>query len=891
MQNVDIQNRLQTIRERLLKAIAKNDSLPSLERLDREEFVLDYEERDRLLGKADGKVREVRREIEEDNMKKKVIGARIKQECWDSMEIIGQSIKSFNPDPLTGRHTVVPNYPIRKQSLEEIERVNRVMFLRKVGMLVANATAKVTQKKGGVREMDLTEELDGSDTEADTQAKAPTPAPDVPPALLYTPFDLTTNDRRRTQMILLQDHIQNLKKNFNNKFAEFVKLKRDEMLKIEEKGERCKGIMDELGNVEGVEIFKPVLDREEEPGLVVEVKDEEIKCEKFITPEEQQRLLEKQRQDAERLRAAALDNARDRALTQMMNNRLEDRSAEEDTKALLTKPDFMTTKPASEWLDEEKKLAKEYEKKLATQKEEQEKTRKALETELKKLLASITEICDQFDSISLRQTLFELKLSTDNIIYQHELVLIKLYASILYASEDEAKEQAITSRLEACKGEKMHYSAEIPELKKDLERCREEYETALKKDKEVERAFRKEFGAPGMEGWWEACWRLFKRRDAAEDSRDGTTTDPSQQDLNPYKPYEPQHHPSRPTSHALTPAFSTLPPPTPCPLNPQTDTPEGLPADLFQNLIAIRNRKIQTEADLHTVSQTLHNLQTLITNLLEASDQIRLETEELTGEMNGFVDYRFGSTFDLEVLVGLKQGQVEVPQAPVVTDYSDAVLVHRSVVERLNEAIVALGQTKVAALREMKEYRRGIHALEWETKMLDFQAESLTLRTRDIQLLRVTKSMQEFIRGGDDKKHLHEIAALEKRAEHSIKAHHHKLSEMKAAIERLERKVREKKGENKRLDMKVDSLGQDVRDRKMIAGVVDEEKADEGGKISAQIRSKPKGRKNALGSIYARRRLIDLAKSQAQDIAILREEVERLRLRTYPAFPARRAEF
>lgn len=39
-----------------------------------------------------------------------------------------------------------------------------------------------------------------------------------------------------------------------------------------------------------------------------------------------------------------------------------------------------------------------------------------------------------------------------------------------------------------------------------------------------------------------------------------------------------------------------------------------------------------------------------------------------------------------------------------------------------------------------------------------------------------------------------------------------------------------------------------------------------------------------LRTIYQRRKYIDLARSQAQDISILREEVERLRLRTYPAF-------
>ncbi len=39
-----------------------------------------------------------------------------------------------------------------------------------------------------------------------------------------------------------------------------------------------------------------------------------------------------------------------------------------------------------------------------------------------------------------------------------------------------------------------------------------------------------------------------------------------------------------------------------------------------------------------------------------------------------------------------------------------------------------------------------------------------------------------------------------------------------------------------------------------------------------------------LSEIYNRRKLLDLAKSQAQDIAILRQEVHRLRLKTYPSF-------
>jgi hypothetical protein len=49
----------------------------------------------------------------------------------------------------------------------------------------------------------------------------------------------------------------------------------------------------------------------------------------------------------------------------------------------------------------------------------------------------------------------------------------------------------------------------------------------------------------------------------------------------------------------------------------------------------------------------------------------------------------------------------------MVTEYSDALLLDKSVVEKLNKQIQKLGKSKVDALIEMKNYRKGIHALEW----------------------------------------------------------------------------------------------------------------------------------------------------------------------------------
>jgi hypothetical protein len=162
-----------------------------------------------------------------------------------------------------------------------------------------------------------------------------------------------------------------------------------------------------------------------------------------------------------------------------------------------------------------------------------------------------------------------------------------------------------------------------------------------------------------------------------------------------------------------------------------------------------------------------------------------------------------------------------------------------------------------------------------ENKMLDFRAEDSIIRTRDIQLLRLTKQMQEYLRSGDEYAHGTEIAALEKRAEYSLKAHQHKLDEKNRSLTKLSRKVNEKTGQNTKLDNQLEELGRAVSERQEIYESSSKKKSGVAEVSSDDI---------ALLEIYNRRRLVDLAKAQAQDISILREEVERLRLRTYPAF-------
>ena len=376
---------------------------------------------------------------------------------------------------------------------------------------------------------------------------------------------------------------------------------------------------------------------------------------------------------------------------------------------VLVKADWMN-KPKEEMSEEERKQVKEFEKRVAQHKEEQEKYRKALETELRKLQSSVSEICQLFDE--KLKDFFLTKLASDQNIFQNELKMIKLGQAIIFSEDDEVRELSVVNRLEELKSEKAACAAEIPEIKKDLEKCREEYDSAVKKDREVERQFKKEFHQ--FDFYFDNLIKLFKRRELTkvctyDDQKvlSNRLVKTNEAEETP-KQVENGRDPFAEHQRALTVVEDVIPQ-----LSKEVDCPEGLGEDSWSKLVEYRDRKINTESDVKATQKKFNEMQTLVQSVLDESERIKNETDRVSNDLAEFLEYKFLSTYNVESLFQLKQGQVEVHQAPVVTDYSDTVLLHRIVVEKLNENILALGGSKVDALQEMKDYRKGIHALEW----------------------------------------------------------------------------------------------------------------------------------------------------------------------------------
>ncbi|CAB3976600.1 Hypothetical predicted protein [Paramuricea clavata] len=299
--------------------------------------------------------------------------------------------------------------------------------------------------------------------------------------------------------------------------------------------------------------------------------------------------------------------------------------------------------------------------------------------------------------------------------------------------------------------------------------------------------------------------------------------------------------------------------------------PEGLDEHVWQRLVQARRLKVESEQKVKTKALILADMNAFLQRRFVEDESLRAEIERLFKELQNLRDEKMKFTMDLEVQLLLKQGQVEVPPDSFITDYSDSTLVHRSVIEDLNATIRSLGDAKINIMVESKDFRKGIHALEWEHKKMKMQIEDLEARARDIQLLRVTKDLQQYL-GEVDQQAIQqkEVATLEQTLQLYQKTHARNVEDRHRVIRDLKKAIRKKEIENERLDIDLEEMAITVAERKNVSNPDAENQAEANSE-------------RRLKNIVARRRLVDLAKAQAQEVAILRAEVERLRMRTFPA--------
>lgn len=236
----------------------------------------------------------------------------------------------------------------------------------------------------------------------------------------------------------------------------------------------------------------------------------------------------------------------------------------------------------------------------------------------------------------------------------------------------------------------------------------------------------------------------------------------------------------------------------------------------------------------------------------------------------------------------LRQGLVEIEESPVVTDLVNCVMVDRQSVEKLNEKIIKIGTENVEFLKEMMRSRNGINALQWERKRLELTLQDAEDLTKELQLLRVTKSLQGLIKaGGHDSRAAAEVSVMERKVEHLAAITKEETAEKKRRLAQYRVKIRQQGMENQRLDRTIRKLQALVKERQQLNQVRMAEMsvgdAGGGGELSPTSRKQATIAKK-MTALAESRQLMQIARAQKDEMKRLQLERDRLRNATFPSF-------
>jgi hypothetical protein len=128
---------------------------------------------------------------------------------------------------------------------------------------------------------------------------------------LYGAFDLISNNRKRTQIVILKDLIFRIKEKFNKEFDDLVNSRQNQCEVINEKNNRIKEIQENLSVAP--DVFKPKGNIFEQPQRILTIESSEIPFDRHLTREEKAQLEEERRKEEERVRLLQADDAGVRA--------------------------------------------------------------------------------------------------------------------------------------------------------------------------------------------------------------------------------------------------------------------------------------------------------------------------------------------------------------------------------------------------------------------------------------------------------------------------------------------------------------------------------------------------------------------------------------------------
>ncbi|KAM6915939.1 cilia- and flagella-associated protein 43 [Xenentodon cancila] len=831
---------IKELRDTIQKMLRENENLPE------EQFNLDVEEQKRLRTMVEEEVARTKAEIERDIVEKCYLHDVLKREYWDSVAVKARAIKAFH----SGLY--VQNYPLKERTEKELQDLRRVHNTRKLEK--AACTLSSLEKNSSTQEEDQQEDDHEAPSSALTGSFSAQLGYSDP--YIYDQFTLRTTEQRINQIILLQDVIYRIKTAFNADFEALHRQKVQELKCVQDRNRQIRGFMLELDINQ--ELWEPGLTDSECPERVLTVDNSEIKAEKYLTLEQQEEEERRKLEEESQLTKQG-DGRRERALDVMMTGELEENKGQ-ILKMEIPLPEFALTRSNIHWSEEETKVYGEYKEKAKALSEEKEKYKRSLELEIKRLQESTKDTTENFD-----ETLSKLmgkKVKCTFAIYQEELKITHLVDSVLKEEEMKNQELELKHQLEKTLAHKRETGEEVKRCQDEVEQFHEEYDSLVAEDKVLDKDFRKDFfEVPNH--LIDHLYKLFKRRPRAQKIRTHTDNTPSL--------FKEHHLCGSLGPDALNQMLNAM---------EELDAPENMPGGLspavWERLCLVRRAKVESEQKVKMTALTLAEMQAFLQRRREEDHFAQQQIENLSKALESLHKERNRHLTDTMVQVILKQGQVEASTkdlTPESTD-TDFILYHRSRVDNLRGIIRMLAEQKITSMEERKEVHKDIVQLEWEHRVMRNKIEDLIDKAKSIKMLRLSEDQQDmthYNKAQQGKRMSDKVSNLEKSIALMEKTHKRSVEQRMKKIEWIKKKADSKAKNNATLEQQLPDMQVTVAELRHICEAAATED-NEAAKIEERYQE-----------IVQRSNLKALARAQAEDLAGLWAELERLRMRNFPS--------
>jgi cilia- and flagella-associated protein 43 len=624
---------------------------------------------------------------------------------------------------------------------------------------------------------------------------------------LYEPFELYTDGRKRMQIEMLQDVVFSLKEAFNKEFEEFQIFKENKIMQIQEKNQRKKEILTDLKIEE--ELFVPRNHLAESPDHILSIKPEEITVEKYLTAEEKAIEDEKRRIEEERLKALEGDNVGQRGIKVMLGGTLELKKNKGIMEETLEREEWMD-KPIEDMSEEEKLKLKEFQQKEKELQDEKEKKVKAWKQELRKLDDDIVEACEKFED-ELR-TLHKKKLFYDMRIYEQELYVVRL--TLMLHENKEIKEEKILiesnkSKLEEDLEEARYTITRFTELYEDFDTKYRENTAINDQERTIKQKFPANTSNKAILSFIRNGGKSANKALAFGANQEKNVKEQEMlaqiSELDPYGVIDANIIKKRFLDENAKEHYSY-----------ERDNIQGLSPEEFDTLVEERMNRIEMNKQKDEMEQEINQIRDHKNFCEINAGELEKAFEEIKQCHEDLVKRMIKLKYNFEVIIYLLQGQVEVPQLAVATDYKDAILIKTKVIEKENKDVIKRGEDNVKKLRKNIEYKKKLYHETWKNDKLMLEIKDLTERAIDVQLYKVKKETQEIIKGNHKTKDEEEKKRLEDQINNLQENAKSRIEVITKKRKKLKNEINEKRKENAELEARARDLQNNVDQRKQI---------------------------------------------------------------------------